>query len=38
MSLTETSLQTSAMPLGRDDLARLVARDIAPGSFVNLCR
>ncbi|MFB0838471.1 3-oxoacid CoA-transferase subunit B [Arthrobacter sp. E44] len=36
MSLTETSLQTSATPLGRDDLARLVARDIAPGSFVNL--
>ena len=31
-----TSLQTSATPLGRDDLARLVARDIAPGSFVNL--
>ena len=28
--------QASADPLGRDDLARLVARDIAPGSFVNL--
>ncbi|MDQ4503578.1 3-oxoacid CoA-transferase subunit B [Sinomonas sp. ASV322] len=28
--------QTSAEPIGRDDLARLVARDIAPGSFVNL--
>ena len=36
MSLTETSLQTSATPMGRDDLARLVAKDIAPGSFVNL--
>ena len=33
---TATTLQTSATPLGRDDLARLVARDIAPGSFVNL--
>ena len=33
---TATILQTSATPLGRDDLARLVARDIAPGSFVNL--
>src|SRR5690349_23538438 len=30
------SIQTSTTPLGRDDLARLVARDIAPGSFVNL--
>ncbi|MEA5455949.1 3-oxoacid CoA-transferase subunit B [Sinomonas sp. JGH33] len=28
--------QTSTEPIGRDDLARLVARDIAPGSFVNL--
>lgn len=28
--------QTSDAPMGRDDLARLVARDIAPGSFVNL--
>ncbi|WP_138445104.1 3-oxoacid CoA-transferase subunit B [Sinomonas susongensis] len=28
--------KTSDAPLGRDDLARLVARDIAPGSFVNL--
>ena len=36
MSVTETSIQTSDTPLGRDDLARLVARDIAPGSFVNL--
>jgi 3-oxoadipate CoA-transferase beta subunit len=33
---TATSIQTSATPLGRDDLARLVAKDIAPGSFVNL--
>src|SRR5215218_4424695 len=33
---TATSIQTSATPLGRDDLAELVARDIAPGSFVNL--
>jgi 3-oxoadipate CoA-transferase beta subunit len=33
---TEASTLTSAVPLGRDDLARLVARDIAPGSFVNL--
>ena len=32
----ETTIQTSDKPLGRDDLARLVARDIAPGSFVNL--
>ena len=29
-------IQTSDKPLGRDDLARLVARDITPGSFVNL--
>ena len=29
-------IQTSEKPLGRDDLARLVARDIKPGSFVNL--
>lgn len=29
-------LQTSATPLGRDELAKLVARDIASGSFVNL--
>ena len=36
MSLVETSIQTSETPLGRDDLARLVARDIKPGSFVNL--
>ncbi|KHL01511.1 3-oxoadipate CoA-transferase [Sinomonas humi] len=28
--------KSSDTPLGRDDLARLVARDIAPGSFVNL--
>ena len=32
----ETSLQKAEKPLGRDDLARLVARDIKPGSFVNL--
>src|SRR6476619_4731775 len=32
----QADLQTSGKPLGRDDLARLVARDIAPGSFVNL--
>ncbi|WP_138415731.1 3-oxoacid CoA-transferase subunit B [Sinomonas gamaensis] len=31
-----TAQKTSDTPLGRDDLARLVARDIAPGSFVNL--
>ena len=31
-----TSIQTSETPLGRDDLARLVAKDIKPGSFVNL--
>ena len=31
-----TSVQTSEKPLGRDDLARLVARDIKTGSFVNL--
>src|SRR5919112_5226104 len=36
MSLVETSLQKAEKPLGRDDLARLVARDIKPGSFVNL--
>jgi 3-oxoadipate CoA-transferase beta subunit len=30
------SIQTSDKPMGRDDLARLVARDIKPGSFVNL--
>lgn len=30
------TLQTSDKPMGRDDLARLVARDIKPGSFVNL--
>lgn len=30
------SLRTSPNPLGREDLARLVARDIQPGSFVNL--
>lgn len=30
------SIQTSETPLGRDQLAELVARDIAPGSFVNL--
>jgi 3-oxoadipate CoA-transferase beta subunit len=38
--MAETSIssvhKTSDAPLGRDDLARLVARDIAPGSFVNL--
>src|SRR6476619_669101 len=32
----QADLQTSGKPLGRDDLARLVARDIVPGSFVNL--
>ena len=32
----QAGLQTSDKPLGRDDLARLVARDIQPGSFVNL--
>ena len=32
----QADLQTSGKPLGRDDLARLVARDIEPGSFVNL--
>ena len=30
------SIQTSDTPLGRDALAKLVARDIAPGSYVNL--
>ena len=33
---TATSIQTSDKPLGRDALAELVARDIKPGSFVNL--
>ncbi|MDO5866655.1 MULTISPECIES: 3-oxoacid CoA-transferase subunit B [Paenarthrobacter] len=33
---TQTSIQTSEKPLGRDELAQLVARDIASGSFVNL--
>ncbi|WP_422934583.1 3-oxoacid CoA-transferase subunit B [Sinomonas sp. P47F7] len=33
---TSSVPQKSEAPLGRDDLARLVARDIAPGSFVNL--
>ena len=33
---SRTGIQTSDKPLGRDDLARLVARDITPGSFVNL--
>ena len=32
----QESLRCSEQPLGRDELARLVARDIAPGSFVNL--
>lgn len=32
----EASIRTAEKPLGRDDLARLVARDIKPGSFVNL--
>jgi 3-oxoadipate CoA-transferase beta subunit len=32
---TQLSLDTSR-PLGRDDLARLVAADISPGSYVNL--
>ncbi|MFS0718193.1 3-oxoacid CoA-transferase subunit B [Arthrobacter sp. 1P04PC] len=32
----QESLLRSEQPLGRDELARLVARDIAPGSFVNL--
>jgi len=36
MSIQTASIQTSDAPLGRDDLARLVARDIKPGSFVNL--
>ena len=36
MSIQTASIQTSDKPLGRDDLARLVARDIKPGSFVNL--
>ena len=37
MSSTQhVGIQTSDKPLGRDDLARLVARDIKPGSFVNL--
>ena len=30
------SIQASDTPLGRDALAELVARDIAPGSYVNL--
>jgi 3-oxoadipate CoA-transferase beta subunit len=30
------TLQTSGAPLGRDDLAQLVAKDITPGSYVNL--
>ena len=33
---TQTSIKTSEKPLGRDELAQLVARDIIPGSFVNL--
>jgi 3-oxoadipate CoA-transferase beta subunit len=33
---SQTSSQTSDKPLGRDELAELVARDIVPGSFVNL--
>jgi 3-oxoadipate CoA-transferase beta subunit len=33
---TGQDLQTSDKPLGRDDLARVVAKDIRPGSFVNL--
>jgi 3-oxoadipate CoA-transferase, beta subunit len=33
---TQAGIKTSDTPLGRDDLARLVARDIKPGSFVNL--
>ena len=33
---TATSIQTSDKPLGRNELAELVARDIKPGSFVNL--
>ena len=36
MSLVQTSIQTSETPLGRDDLARLVARDIPDGAYVNL--
>jgi 3-oxoadipate CoA-transferase, beta subunit len=36
MGVMESSIKTSETPLSRDDLARLVARDIAPGSFVNL--
>ncbi|MEE2521250.1 3-oxoacid CoA-transferase subunit B [Pseudarthrobacter sp. J75] len=33
---TAPSIQTSETAMGREDLARLVATDIAPGSFVNL--
>ncbi|WP_332760313.1 CoA-transferase, partial [Pseudarthrobacter sp.] len=33
---SQASIQTSDKRLGRDELAELVARDIAPGSFVNL--
>ncbi|MET1022214.1 MAG: 3-oxoacid CoA-transferase subunit B [Arthrobacter sp.] len=35
-SNSQSGLQTSNKPLDRNDLARLVARDITPGSFVNL--
>jgi 3-oxoadipate CoA-transferase beta subunit len=35
-SSEQAGIQTSDKPMGRDDLARLVARDIKPGSFVNL--
>src|SRR5687767_972057 len=35
-SNSQAGIRTSDKPLGRDDLARLVARDIKPGSFVNL--
>ena len=35
-SSARTSLQTSEKVLGRRDLAELVAKDIRPGSFVNL--
>jgi 3-oxoadipate CoA-transferase beta subunit len=33
---SQAGIRTSDSPLGREELARLVARDIAPGSFVNL--
>lgn len=36
LSTSSAVPRTTEVPIGRDDLARLVARDIAPGSFVNL--